>query len=132
MYWVGEDMDKIQRTNLNGSHIEALVTTGNPWGITLDLVGNQMYWTDQETDKIQRANLDGSNIEDLVTIGLDVPIGIALDIKGNKMYWADRGTNKIQRANLDGSNIEDLVTDADGWMSQKTLPWTLQEVRCTG
>ena len=114
MYWVGEDMDKIQRTNLNGSHIEALVTTGNPWGITLDLVGNQMYWTDQETDKIQRANLDGSNIEDLVTIGLDVPIGIALDIKGNKMYWADRGTNKIQRANLDGSNIEDLVTDADG------------------
>ena len=84
MYWAGEDIDKIQRANLNGSHIEALVTTGNPWGITLDLVGNQMYWTDQETDKIQRANLDGSNIEDLVTDadGLDEPEDVAVDIIG--------------------------------------------------
>ena len=127
MYWLDEESDKIQRASVDGSNIEALVTTGNPWGITLDLVGNQMYWTDQETDKIQRANLDSSNIEDLVTIGLDVPIGIALDIKGNKMYWADRGTNKIQRANLDGSNIEDLVTDANGLVDPEDIALDIVE-----
>ena len=61
---------KIQRANLDGSHIEDLVTQGleGPTGIALDVVGGKMYWTDSGTEKIQRANLDGSHIEDLVKI----------------------------------------------------------------
>ena len=117
IYWTDPATEKIQRANLDGSHIEDLVTQGveSPIGIALDVAGGKMYWTDYGTDKIQRANLDGSNVEDLVTQGLSFPGGIALDVEGGKMYWTDYGTEKIQRANLDGSNVEDLVTQGVSW-----------------
>ena len=104
MYW--GDGGKIQRSNLDGSNIENLVTGVNAWGIVLDVAARKMYWTDGGS-KIQRANLDGSNIQDLVT-GLSSPQPIALDIAAGMMYWG--ANNKIQRANLDGSNVQDLVT----------------------
>ncbi len=112
MYWTNAGRDKIQRSNLDGSGVEDLVTTGlsSPYGIALDVSGGKMYWTDRDTDKIQRSNLDGSGVEDLVTTGLEDPHGIALDVAGGKMYWTDYGTEKIQRSNLDGSGVEDLVT----------------------
>ena len=93
MYWTDIGRDKIQRANLDGSHIEDLVTQGlwAPGGLALDVVGGKMYWTDWGTDKIQRANLDGSHIEDLVTQGLIGPSGLALDVVGGKMYWTDWG-----------------------------------------
>ena len=116
LYWTDTDTDKIQRANLDGSHIEDLVTRANglraPTDIALDVAGGKIYWADLDRGKIQRANLDGSRVEDLVTRanGLDNPYGIALDVAGGKIYWTDITTDKIQRANLDGSNVEDLVT----------------------
>ena len=69
MYWTDTGADKIQRSNLDGSGVEDLVTTGLDWpsGIALDVSGGKMYWTDYGTNKIQRSNLDGSGVEDLVT-----------------------------------------------------------------
>ena len=123
MYWTDRGTDKIQRSNLDGSGVEDLVTTGleSPARIALDVSGGKMYWTDPRTDKIQRSNLDGSDVEDLVTTGLETPLGIALDVSGGKMYWTDlgtsriRGTSRIQRSNLDGSDVEDLVTTGLKW-----------------
>ena len=110
LYWTTPG--KIQRSNLDGSGVEGLVTTGLdvPFGIALDVTGGKLYWTDVEADKIQRSNLDGSSVEDLVTTGLDWPRGIALDVTGGKMYWTDGNADKIQRSNLDGSGVENLVT----------------------
>ena len=104
LYWTDAGTDKIQRSNLDGSGVEDLVTTGlsGPVGIALDVSGGKMYWTDWLTDKIQRSNLDGSGVEDLVTTGLVSPDGIALDVSGGKMYWTDgtyefeSGGDKIQ------------------------------------
>ena len=87
MYWAdyGERKrrreDKIQRSNLDGSGVETLVTTGivDPWGIALDVAGGKMYWTDWETGRIHRSNLDGSGVENLVTRRLFSPRGIALE-----------------------------------------------------
>ena len=112
MYWTNPGTEKIQRSNLDGSGVEDLVTTGLeiPDGIALDVSGGKMYWVDSGTEKIQRSNLNGSGVEDLVTTGLRDPRGIALDVSGGKMYWVDSGTEKIQRSNLDGSGVEDLVT----------------------
>ena len=89
VYWTDTNAGKIQWSNLDGSGVEDLVTTGltRPRGIALDVAGGEMYWTDVGTDKIQRSNLDGSNVEDLVTTGLMNPEGIALDVAGGKMYW---------------------------------------------
>ena len=111
MYWADGSTQMIQRSNLDGSDVEDLVTTGldYPHGIALDVDGGKMYWTDFSANKIQRSNLDGSGVEDLIT-GLTLPYAIALDVSGGKMYWTDVGTDKIQRSNLDGSGVEDLVT----------------------
>ena len=112
LYWTDGGTDKIQRSNLDGSGVEDLVTTGLdfPAGLALDVSGGKLYWADGGTDKIQRSNLDGSGVEDLVTTGLEGPVGLALDVSGGKLYWTDFGTGKIQRSNLDGSGVEDLVT----------------------
>ena len=81
MYWTNSD--KIQRSNLDGTNVEDLVTTGlrDPVGIALDVGTKKMYWSDSEAGKVQRSNLDGTNVEDLVT-GLRGPFGIALDTSG--------------------------------------------------
>ena len=111
MYWTDRNTSKIQRSDLDGSNIEDLVTTGinGPFYIDLDLSNGKMYWTDVFDNAIRRANFDGSNIEDLVT-GLGDPEGLALDVADGKMYWVDPATNKVQRADLNGANVEDLVT----------------------
>ncbi|KAA3597653.1 MAG: T9SS C-terminal target domain-containing protein [Calditrichaeota bacterium] len=115
IYWVDEGTDKIQRSDLDGSNVEDLVTTGLsiPYGMVVDPTNSKMYWTDAGNRKIQRADLDGSNVEDLVTNasnGIIFVCGLALDITNSKMYWVDFSTKKVQRANLDGSSVEDLVT----------------------
>ena len=112
MYWLDRGTDRIQRSSLDGSNVEDLVTTGliGPKELALDVAGGKMYWTDNGTDKIQRANLDGSQVEDLVTAGLIGPAALELDVGAGKMYWTDQRTGKIQRSNLDGSGVEDLVT----------------------
>ena len=127
LYWTDVLTAKIQRSNLDGSVVEDLVTTGlittalrSPSGIALDVSGGKMYWTDKDTGKIQRSNLDGSVVENLVTTGLEEPEDIALDVSSGKMYWTDGeySTAKIQRSNLDGSVVENLITsglrDPDG------------------
>ena len=133
LYWTDWGTDKIQRSNLDGSGVEDLVTTGleSPVGLALDVSGGKLYWTDFGTAKIQRSNLNGSGVEDLVTTGLEGPYGLALDVSGGKLYWTDFGTDKIQRSNLDGSGVEDLVTtgleDPDGLaldVSGGKLYWT--------
>ncbi len=112
LYWSDWGTDKIQRSDLDGSNVEDLVSgagLNGPDGLSLDLAGGKIYWADAGTNKIQRANLDGSGVEDLVT-GLGIPYGLALDVSGGKMYWTNRQTGRIQRANLNGSAVEDLVT----------------------
>ena len=119
IYWSDNGTDKIQRSNLDGSSVEDLVTKPTlsaPVGIALDISGGKIYWIDESTDKIQRTSIElgqgetTRTVEDLVTTGLTAPSGIALDISGGKIYWVDRGTDKIQRSDLDGSNVEDLIT----------------------
>ena len=134
MYWADTNVDKIQRSYLDGSGVETLVATGldAPIGIALDVAGDKMYWTDPGADRIQRSNLDGSGVETLVTTGLDAPIGIALDVAGGKMYWTDSGTDKIQRSNLDGSGVEDPRNQRIGVEPRKASRWTWQAARCTG
>ena len=110
LYWTVWDGDnKIQRSNLDGSNVEDLVTgLRSPRGIALDVPNGKMYWADNGTGKIQCSNLDGSNVEDLVT-GLPGANGVALDLNNHQIYWTDESTGKIQAADTDGSNLRDIV-----------------------
>ena len=90
----------IQRSNLDGSGIEHLVTVGLADGIALDVAGGKMYWTDWGTEKIQRSNLDGSDVEDLVTTGLEGPGGIAVGFA-----HAEAGKDLVVRASVDDNTL---------------------------
>ena len=126
LYWTDEETEKIQRSNLDGTDVEDIITSGlkDPVSIALDESAGKMYWVDRNTDKIYRASLDGTKVKELVnTRGLSeppsssyksaAPYGIALDVAGSKMYWTDQVQEKIWRANLDGSNVEALVNTTD-------------------
>ena len=71
VYWTDAGTEKIQRADLDGSHVEDLVTVGVDrvrvaWRSTL--TDGKMYWTDRaHLGTIQRANLDGSEVEEVVT-----------------------------------------------------------------
>jgi sugar lactone lactonase YvrE len=87
IYWAEEGGDgdpRIRRSNLDGTGVENLVTTGlsSTTEIELDVPGGKMYWADHGTSRVQRSNLDGSEVEDIVTAGsadrFGGPYGIAL------------------------------------------------------
>ena len=112
----------IKRANLDGTHIETLVT-GLYTTLGIAISGGKMYWTDSYSSwsrappggVIARSNLDGSGIEELIETTGQAPYGIA--VHGGRIYWTDRvnwsagGGGKILRSNLDGTGTKVLVDD---------------------
>eukprot|EP00927_Polykrikos_kofoidii_P010078 TRINITY_DN14256_c0_g1_i1.p1 TRINITY_DN14256_c0_g1~~TRINITY_DN14256_c0_g1_i1.p1 ORF type:complete len:418 (+),score=45.14 TRINITY_DN14256_c0_g1_i1:106-1359(+) len=109
LYWTDINTAKIQRANLDGSHVEDVLTEGldSPAGLALDVARGRLYWCDWGTRKVHRANIDGSEFTDLV-VDLAYPQGIALDLLRGHVYWTDSGTFKIQRASLDGTGVVNI------------------------
>ena len=115
MYWSDGGEDKIKRSNLDGTDIEDIISTGLEAvsDIEIDETEGKIYWVDVLVEKLQRANLDGSEVEELISFSGFDPNGIALDIPQGKIYISgilDFGEISIQRANLDGSEVETLGT----------------------
>jgi hypothetical protein len=125
LYWSDREGMRVMRSNLDGSHIETLIVTGNGdvdrqdqsrWcvGIALDVRGGKIYWTQKGADNahqgtIKRAGLEIPNGEDpahrtdieVLFAGLPEPIDLELDLARRTMYWTDRGDNTISRAPMD-------------------------------
>ena len=119
LYWTEWKTGKIHQSDLDGTNIEDVFTTGvkRILGIAVGADRQKIYWTDREfPPKIQQANLDGTDIEALITTELHTN-GIALDTSEQKIYWTNSEAGKIQRSNFDGTNIEDLVMDGLCWPS---------------
>jgi hypothetical protein len=127
VYWtnwvssVSSEPSTIQRSNLDGSGIETVLTlTDHPKslvGLALDPAAGHMYfmagWNGEWNGELRRANMsDGSNMVTLVS-GLGDPRGVTLDGAG-KMYFSDAKADAIERANLDGTNREYLLTGLTG------------------
>lgn len=115
VYWTDRAAGRVQRSNLNGSNVQTLVSglDNGLSGIAIDSVAGKIYWTTYVGQKIQRANLDGTGLQDLVVGSLSGVRDIALDIAAGKMYWVDLNENNVRRANLDGSAIEVLWTGTE-------------------
>jgi DNA-binding beta-propeller fold protein YncE len=109
IYWVDPNSDKIQRSNLDGTGVEDLITTSIPQSIDLDLVGCKIYWG--TIADVRRADLDGTSEQVLAaTPDADYTLGIAVDNAGGKVYWIVNDFDEIRRANLDGTAQELLFT----------------------
>ncbi|MFN0136776.1 MAG: dockerin type I domain-containing protein [Phycisphaerae bacterium] len=124
IYWSDVDQFAIRRSNLDGSNVEDVITTGLvfPAAIALDTAAGKIYWGDGVENTISRANLDGTSVEPL----LETPFfrGLTIDGGAGKMYWTTslsptRGD--IRRANLDGSDVEILVSTPSGSFKPASL-----------
>jgi DNA-binding beta-propeller fold protein YncE len=114
IYWTLSLEDKIQRANLDGSHIEDVATGfAGLRPITVDAASGKLYWGDREDGHggIRRANLDGSMMEDVTR--LISPRSIAIDSDGGYAYTTAVGATgyAVYRVRLDGSGIEEITRD---------------------
>jgi DNA-binding beta-propeller fold protein YncE len=128
LYWCDREGMKVMRCNLDGTHVETLVSSGSGddathpgnWcvGIAVDPVHRRFYWTQKGGDnanegRIFRAALDmpagaspaaRPDIE-LLYSGLPEPIDLELDLEHRMLYWTDRGDpprgNTVNRAAMD-------------------------------
>jgi len=111
IYWTDAMYAKIQRSNLNGSHVEDIVTNVNdPRFMVADNLG-KFYFT--HGTYIKRANMDGTEVETVLE-GLTYPMGIA--IKYNlgsisRVFWTEYTEGTIKSANVDGTDIQVVLTD---------------------
>jgi DNA-binding beta-propeller fold protein YncE len=129
LYWGDREGMRVMRCELDGSHVETLVQTGQDdadrrdetrWcvGVTVDHVGGHLYWTqkgpsDAGLGKILRAGIDVPGGEsavrrsDVEVVFKDLPEPIDLEIEPTTrtLYWTDRGDppdgNTVNRAALD-------------------------------
>jgi hypothetical protein len=137
LYWSDREGMRVMRANLDGSHVETLVQTGegegdrhNPanWcvGISVDPVCGKMYWTqkgvnDSEHGRIFRAGIDmpggqtAANRRDVEALfdGLPEPIDLELDLEHRVLYWTDRGDpprgNAVSRTPIDRQLKQQIV-----------------------
>lgn len=131
LYWADREGMAIMRSNLDGSDLETLVSTGDPqgdkgdqtrWcvGIAIDRRGGKIYWTQKGGDDagqgvIRRAGIEiprgesAATRTDIETLFADLPepIDLDLDLDGGMIYWTDRGDNTVSRAPMDPPSNHD-------------------------
>ena len=112
MYWCEGSSSRISRSNLDGTSIEVLISTGliTPDGMALDLGSGKIYWAEQG-GSIKRANLDGTSIELIVNAG-GVPDSVALNFAATRVCWTESGAGRIRCSDFSGSNVVTVV-DSD-------------------
>jgi sugar lactone lactonase YvrE len=132
LYWSDREGMRVMRCDLDGTHIETLVDTGQgesrpgkdqtKWcvGIALDVNGGKFYWTQKGNDnagqgRVFRAGLEipkgqtPANRHDIEVLydNLPEPIDLDLDLHNRVIYWTDRGDpprgNTVNRAPMDAA-----------------------------
>eukprot|EP00435_Cladocopium_sp_Y103_P066862 s271_g29.t1 len=111
IYWTELTEGRVQRSKLDGSEVETLVTDlQDPGGLDLDVAAGRLYWCDQDgwdadsKGRIQTSLLNGSGLS--VLHEARFPMDLALDAANQKLYWTDAGTFELTRCNLDGTEVE--------------------------
>src|SRR5260370_1820684 len=131
LYWSDREGMRVMRSDLDGSHLEALVETGHGeadrgdaknWcvGIALDVESGKLYWTQKGNDnagdgRIFRANLEipkgqtPASRKDIELLFSDLPEPVDLDLvlANRMMYWTDHVDppfgNTVNRAPMDAA-----------------------------
>ncbi|KAK7490751.1 hypothetical protein BaRGS_00017980, partial [Batillaria attramentaria] len=114
LYWTDSETNRIEVSNLDGSHRKVLFwqRLDQPRAIALDPQNGYVYWTDWgEVPKIERAGMDGDqdSREVIVNDNIFWPNGLTIDYKDSKIYWADAKLHYIHSCDFDGSNRRVIV-----------------------
>jgi hypothetical protein len=139
LYWCDREGMRVMRANLDGSHAETLIQTGegegdrrdpSNWcvGVSVDPIRGQMYWTQKGADnsghgRIFRAGIDMPRGQtprtrldvELLFARLPEPIDLELDLEHRVLYWTDRGDpprgNSVSRTPIDSHFHQQVVLD---------------------
>lgn len=124
IYWTLHTARQIQRSNLDGSNVEILVTLENtPFTIAIDSVESYVYfslpWDRFNNGKIQRIKFNGTYLEDVVILPpFCFPETIVIDHLNRYIYWTvpsvvpQNNFPRIQKTQLDGNgNIITVVSN---------------------
>ncbi len=105
MAWATTSSKMLRQSNLDGSNVENLISTGliAPKWLSVDENNLKIYFVDGTS--IKKCNYDGSGIEN-VLINLNNPEGIMVDANNAKLYFIS--AQKAISCDLDGSNQTDL------------------------
>jgi len=112
LYWIADtqadDVDKIRRSNLDGSDIELfLMPAGQPADVEIDPYQGQLYYSERFTNSINVVPLQGGEPVELVSTF--EPRGMDLDLVNGFLYWVEYQDNRLRRARLDGTEVEDVI-----------------------
>ena len=101
-----ETQGLIQRANLDGSHMETLISglQDVPREIALDVARGKMYWLSR--GNIEQANLDGTNVESALPQPSSLS-SLVLDADASTLYGTSNG--EIHRISLDTAHTETLL-----------------------
>ncbi len=106
----------IRRADLDGQHIETIITDKKCRGLVVNGNAGKLYWFDGNF--LKRSNLNGSGTESLFDPpGNAYGYSPSLDLGTGKLYWIDLASSSVYRCNLDGSNAE-IVMDLPGGTSR--------------
>eukprot|EP00106_Octopus_bimaculoides_P021308 XP_014788750.1 PREDICTED: low-density lipoprotein receptor-related protein 4-like [Octopus bimaculoides] len=124
IYWSDTVVDKIQRSNLDGSQVEDVISHGldTTDGLAVDYIGKKIYWTENGNNRIEVANLDGTMRKVLFWQDLDSPRAIVIHYEQGYIYWTDWGDRpRIERADMDGNNRLTIISKALKWPNGLTI-----------
>lgn len=114
LYWSAPSDGRIQRSNLDGSSVEDVVTgLGRPLGVHVAPSIEKVFWTDNDTDSIGIASTTGLNQAVTLDLGipnLRTPSDVDYDSSTGILYWVDSNRNFIQRAELQGTSVGSITT----------------------
>lgn len=100
--------DKIERSDLDGSNIETLVTASSgvngPKSIVFSAGLERIYWSEAYDPEIHYSDADGENVVDTNVDG----VYITVDYGRSKLYFSPLSA-LIRQCDLDGSNPSDIA-----------------------
>lgn len=114
LYWTDAETNRIEVSNLDGSHRKVLYwqNLDQPRAIALDPFQGLMFWSDWgDVPKIERAGMDGtlSTRTTIVDDNIFWPNGLTLDYNESKLYWTDAKLSYIHSCNFDGRNRRTVI-----------------------
>lgn len=119
VYWMEYGTSKIRRVNLDGTHLQDILTLNDnatSTDLAIDVAGRKLYWTEWSggsRDEVRSANLDGTSNRQLIQLGSWYnPSAIGLDLVNGYMYVAgDYSEGWLYRYTLSGADETSLVED---------------------
>jgi sugar lactone lactonase YvrE len=114
VYWTEYDLDRIMRSNLDGTGIEVLFTypansNNNPVDIEVDHDRGFLFWTNPIAHQIVRSDLNGGGVTAIRTVD-GFPEYMDIDRANGLIYFTNNTGHRIERIDENGANDVTIIS----------------------